>query len=752
MVGLYKKLSLSKKIYVATSCGLILGFFFGQRCNALSSINSAFINIFQITIIPYMVFSIIHSIGSLTKENARLIAKKGGMVLLFLWGVSILYAFCLRLSFPDLERSKFFRPENALLVNGADIIKLFIPTNPFSSLANGYIPAIVIFCLLVGATLVEESKKGKVLEYAGLLASLMKRVNDYIVMLLPLGVLVMSTYTFGTLNFAQFKGLIVYVVASLFYIFFISWVIYPGIIFSVRKLRYKNFFSFIMPPAMVAFSTGSVFLALPVIYTLMYQLDETYHEIFPTLEKNEEGRNLMNIIVPLAWVVPASYKFLVIFYIVFAHWYYNLHFSISQQILYYIGGIPCLFGSNATVVPFLVGITDLPNKAYNIFMIISSFMVYFNNANGAMFIVVCTALSYLAVKGHLKMNWLRFFSFFSVITLIFIALVAGFNKMMTFLLSGDDQVKEELTHMNLTSYDASYYINIKAEYRTIAQYHNIAYENSNETLLNKIDRTGILQVGYNPEAVPFSFFNQNGVLVGYDIDFVYGIAEELNCEKIEFYPINNYSEYKECLEKGIDLDIVGGGFAFRASPNKEITSSAPYMKLTPALVVPDKDKYKYSDFDSVIRAKNITYAFLSGAIAYNNIKRILTNKKIVPIYSFGDFYVKHQADALLTGGEIASAINILYEHYWVYFYTGNDIKLYYAYMMPSGKRYYTFRNFVNIWINVCQNNGLAKKRYEYWVEGKLEHQSVTTWSILDWLLSKIKSFESKHVDTAVSQN
>ena len=159
VIRFYKNLSLSKKIYFSTAIGFILGMFFGDKCGVLEPFNTLFIKLFQITILPYMVFSIIQSIGSMTTDNAKVIGKKGGLILIVLWVVSIIFAFCLQFSFPDIERSKFFQPQKEVEGFSNNLIDLFIPTNPFFSLANGLVPAIVIFCILIGMALIQEKTR-----------------------------------------------------------------------------------------------------------------------------------------------------------------------------------------------------------------------------------------------------------------------------------------------------------------------------------------------------------------------------------------------------------------------------------------------------------------------------------------------------------------------------------------------------------------------------------------------------------------
>ena len=42
--------------------------------------------------------------------------------------------------------------------------------------------------------------------------------------------------------------------------------------------------------------------------------------------------------------------------------------------------------------------------------------------------------------------------------------------------------------------------------------------------IERIQQRGMLRVGYNADAVPFSYFNDAGELVGYDVAFAYDLA------------------------------------------------------------------------------------------------------------------------------------------------------------------------------------------------------------------------------------
>ena len=76
------KFSLSTNIFIGLILGISCGLFFGELCGDLNVVGNAFIKLLQMTILPYIVVSIVLGIGSLTYRNARMLAIKGGMLLL----------------------------------------------------------------------------------------------------------------------------------------------------------------------------------------------------------------------------------------------------------------------------------------------------------------------------------------------------------------------------------------------------------------------------------------------------------------------------------------------------------------------------------------------------------------------------------------------------------------------------------------------------------------------------------------------
>jgi ABC-type amino acid transport substrate-binding protein len=56
-----------------------------------------------------------------------------------------------------------------------------------------------------------------------------------------------------------------------------------------------------------------------------------------------------------------------------------------------------------------------------------------------------------------------------------------------------------------------------------------------QSRLDRIRERKVIRVGFNPDDLPFSYFNAEGKLVGFDIDMAYSLAGDLGVS-IEFVP------------------------------------------------------------------------------------------------------------------------------------------------------------------------------------------------------------------------
>ena len=73
--------SLSTLILLGFALGIFCGLFFGEYCAFLKTFGEAFIKLLQMSILPFIVVSLIAGIGGLSYDQARVLAKKGTLML-----------------------------------------------------------------------------------------------------------------------------------------------------------------------------------------------------------------------------------------------------------------------------------------------------------------------------------------------------------------------------------------------------------------------------------------------------------------------------------------------------------------------------------------------------------------------------------------------------------------------------------------------------------------------------------------------
>ena len=68
--------------------GIFCGVFFGEPAGKLEIVGQAYIRLLQITVLPYILVSLIVGLGRLDADIARRIGAVGGMLILLIWGVA----------------------------------------------------------------------------------------------------------------------------------------------------------------------------------------------------------------------------------------------------------------------------------------------------------------------------------------------------------------------------------------------------------------------------------------------------------------------------------------------------------------------------------------------------------------------------------------------------------------------------------------------------------------------------------------
>jgi len=146
-----------------------------------------------------------------------------------------------------------------------DFLGLYIPSNPFFVLANNLVPAVVLFSIALGVALIGVPNKEKVLDGMGLLIDTLIRIANFVVKLTPLGVFAIMASSAGTMSFAEFQRLEVYIYSYVAISLVMSLWVLPALVTALTPLTYREVVGSTKDALITAFATTSLFVVLPIL-------------------------------------------------------------------------------------------------------------------------------------------------------------------------------------------------------------------------------------------------------------------------------------------------------------------------------------------------------------------------------------------------------------------------------------------------------------------------------------------------------
>lgn len=160
--------------------------------------------------------------------------------------------------------------------------------------------------------------------------------------------------------------------------------------------------------------------------------------------------------------------------------------------------------------------------------------------------------------------------------------------------------------------------------------------NQADTSLEDITQKGKFVVGLDATFAPMGFTDENGDIVGFDIDLAKAAAEKMNLD-VEFQPIDWDSKSME-LSSGT-IDVIWNGFSISEERKKEVLFTDAYLTTGQVIVVKaDSDIASKADLagktialqdgstsEEALKADEATY----NSIGDENISRFKENTQVL---------------------------------------------------------------------------------------------------------------------------
>ncbi|HTS65976.1 MAG TPA: cation:dicarboxylase symporter family transporter, partial [Candidatus Acidoferrales bacterium] len=311
-------MSFSKRILTGMTTGVAVGLFFGELVSPLKIVADGFVKLLQMTVLPFLIISIISSLGSLTYADARRLGLRVGVVMAGMWALALTFALLMPLAFPPTQHATFF--SNAMVEHRPpfNFLDLYIPSNPFNSLANNVVPAVVLFAMFLGIALIGAPRKQQLLDVLDVASEMLSRATRFVVRLTPFGVFAICAHSAGTLSVDQLGQIQIYLITYAAIALLLAFWVLPGLVAALTPIPLWDIFASNRDALLTAFIAGDLFIVLP-------SLTEACGQILLRHRVAKEGEhNLPEIIVPASFNFPHSAKMLSLSFILFAGWFANV--------------------------------------------------------------------------------------------------------------------------------------------------------------------------------------------------------------------------------------------------------------------------------------------------------------------------------------------------------------------------------------------------------------------------------------------
>ena len=706
-------MGLSARIFTGLAAGILTGLFFGELVAELKVVGDIFVKLLQITVLPYIIVSLIAGFGRMELDQARRLAVRGTAVLLAIWGMALLIVFVGALAFPDLDTASFFSSAVAGDTEETDLVALYLPANVFFSLANNLVPAVVFFSILIGVALISVEDKSTVLPFFDGLAAALSKVNHGIVQLTPYGIFAIAAAAAGTMTIEEVGRVQVYLITYVSLATLITFWIFPGLVAALSGIPYREVLSTFKDTLVMAFATGNQFVVLPQIAENCKELLRRYGVDGP------ESESAIDIIVPVSFNFPSLGKLLVLLFVLFAAWFTDSDLDMGDRVTLAFNGLFSLFGSLNVAVPYLLDSLRIPADMFQLFLVTGIVVGRFGAMLAALHIIVLSVLGTLALCGKVTLRAAALTRYLLITTFSLFALVLALRAYFMVFVPDAPPRDTVLASIELMEERVSSRFSETVPPASATQLAG--------TRVDHVLRHGVLQVGYRPNNLPCSYLTPAGKLVGFDVEMAHILAEDIGVE-LEFVPFE-FDRLGRMLASG-QIDIAMSCIASLPDRYAYASFARPYIDLTLAFVVPDHERDVYADLELLQSRTDLTIALVSNHYFVSRIERLLPNANIVLLEAAEDFFTggDQGADALLLSAEEGAAYSYRYPRYTVARVNRGNIRLPAGYPVPKGD--IEMLEFVSNWVDLKKKDGTIDALYEYWMLGGASKVRTPRWSVV----------------------
>jgi Na+/H+-dicarboxylate symporter len=713
----WARLGLSTRILIGLALGALAGLFVGEPAAALQPLADVYIRLMQMTVLPYLVLTLIVGIGRMEAAEAKRLAARAAALLAVFWALALAMVGVMPLAFPSLESASFFSTSLLSPHEPLSLHEIYVPSNPFNALANAVVPAVVLFSTALGVALIGVAGKATLLANLQLLEQAVVRVTRFVISLTPLGVFAIAAVTAGTMDLATLERLEVYLVCFAVAALLLAFVVLPLLVSALTPFGWREVVSVSKGALLTAFVANSAFIVLPMLVEQANALMERHRVRTPQASSTVEA------LVPMAFTFPNVGKLMTLLFVPYVAWLAGDPLEAGGYVTLFSAGLLAYFAKAQVALPFLLDLVGVPQDQFQLYIPTTIVTGKFDSMVSAMSLFAFSLLGAGAMAGFLRVAPRRLLLAAGVIGVTVAGTVVGTRLALAEFVDTAYHKGEALRRMHAP----------RLERPPVVHRDRSALlpepATTGASPLERIRARGTLRVGYDPRNAPFSFFNADGELVGFDVELAANLADAIGVG-VEFVPVA-WNEVPALLAQRV-VDVMPGVWV-RPYWFQSVRLTAPYHVATVGLVVRDERRHEFASVDALHRRRGLKIGVpLDASQLRYSLQRYFGSSEVtvVPLESAADFLEgRHpELDAFLMPAESGAAATLLHPRYSVVIPQPDPVRLPTAFAVARDA--IELSDLVDRWTAFAESEGAIRRAYEFWILGKGAEPPRRRWSIL----------------------
>jgi proton glutamate symport protein len=698
------------RVLIALVLGVFVGLFVGEYAHYLSPIGDVYIMMLQSVVYPYLISSLVGGFGRMNAETAQRFFKNSWIIYFILVIVSFIVIFALS---SDVSNTPSRIIENTGRASSdtfvQNFLRILVPENPFASVVDNFIPAVVLISILYGVALQRFTNKEHQLRFFDLITGTSLNIWNWIIKFSPLGIFALAADFAGRINLVHLEGVLIYIILFCIGTLFLTFCLLPLMIKAAFPIPYRELFFGLGNALVISCATTLSVVALPFIAEMVRSYFKKQQ--VKSCENEEIVQTSLSISYPLCQLG----NFFIYLFLIFALFYFHRNIELAQNLTLPILSFISAIGTPSTSINAVAILTkwlNLPSNALDLYVLLMPLTRFFQVIASVMGMATFTLLSCMGYFRRLHLQ-LHFLGIGMGILILFIMVFYGLRGILP-----------QTQAPNLMSFHISQDLKKGVPSRVLPLGAAVSSESMLGDTLSKIKKRGVLRVGYNPYTIPNCYFNQDHELVGFDVAYMYKLAQDLHVG-LEFIQFEWDDLITDIQEK--KFDIAASSIYVTAERLQRTKFTEPYASSQSSLIVRNDKISSFYSLQDILRHEGLKIAVyqdpITLAIAELNFPKdivLLPNYAFLPSKVDAAVWTKIHTDAWVTvhPGYTSIVPEGLIQ--------GWPLEV--AFMLNQSED--NFLQFINYWMKLQKNEGFFDQQYHYWFDRIPMKSTEERWSIL----------------------